>query len=68
MSIFVEIALGAIPVAPASPHGRSRPGSGRCRVIHLRVVSPPDVTGALMPMLRSEPAVMNLTMLPGMVS
>jgi uncharacterized hydrophobic protein (TIGR00271 family) len=37
-------------------------------VIHLRVVSPPDVTGALMPMLRTEPAVLNLTMLPGAVS
>ena len=37
-------------------------------MIHLRVVSPPDVTGSLMPMLRSEPAVMNLTMLPGAVS
>jgi len=37
-------------------------------VIHLRVVSPPDVTGSLMPMLRSEPAVMNLTVLPGAVS
>jgi uncharacterized hydrophobic protein (TIGR00271 family) len=37
-------------------------------VIHLRVVSPPDVTGTLMPMLRTEPAVLNLTMLPGAVS
>ena len=37
-------------------------------MIPLRVVSPPDVTGTLMPMLRSEPAVMNLTMLPGAVS
>jgi uncharacterized hydrophobic protein (TIGR00271 family) len=37
-------------------------------VIHLRVASPPDVTGVLMPMLRSEPAVMNLTVLPGAVS
>jgi uncharacterized hydrophobic protein (TIGR00271 family) len=37
-------------------------------VIHLRVVSPPDVTGTLMPVLRSEPAVMNLTVLPGAVS
>jgi hypothetical protein len=37
-------------------------------VIHLRVVSPPDVTGTLLPMLHSEPAVMNLTMLPGAVS
>ena len=37
-------------------------------MIHLRVASPPDVTGVLMPMLRSEPAVMNLTMLPGAVS
>jgi uncharacterized hydrophobic protein (TIGR00271 family) len=37
-------------------------------VIHLRVVSPPDVTDALLPMLRSEPGVMNLTMLPGAVS
>jgi uncharacterized hydrophobic protein (TIGR00271 family) len=36
-------------------------------VIHLRVVSPPDVTEALMPVLRSEPAVMNLTVLPGVV-
>jgi len=37
-------------------------------VIHLRVVSPPDLTGTLMPLLRSEPAVMNLTVLPGAVS
>jgi uncharacterized hydrophobic protein (TIGR00271 family) len=37
-------------------------------VIHLRVVSPPDVTGTLMPMLRTEPAVLNLTVLPGVVS
>ncbi len=37
-------------------------------MIHLRVASPPDVTGVLMPMLRSEPAVMNLTVLPGVVS
>jgi len=37
-------------------------------VIHLRVVSPPDLTGILLPVLRSEPAVMNLTMLPGAVS
>jgi uncharacterized hydrophobic protein (TIGR00271 family) len=31
-------------------------------VIHLRVVSPPDITTMLMPALRSEPAVMNLTL------
>jgi uncharacterized hydrophobic protein (TIGR00271 family) len=37
-------------------------------VIHLRVVSPSDVTGALMPVLRAEPAVMNLTVLPGAAS
>jgi uncharacterized hydrophobic protein (TIGR00271 family) len=37
-------------------------------VIHLRVVSPPDVTDTLMPMLRTEPAVLNLTVLPGAVS
>jgi uncharacterized hydrophobic protein (TIGR00271 family) len=37
-------------------------------VIHLRVVSPPDVTGTLMPVLRTDPAVLNLTMLPGAVS
>jgi uncharacterized hydrophobic protein (TIGR00271 family) len=37
-------------------------------VIHLRVVSPPDVTGTLMPVLRAEPAVMNLTVLPGAAS
>jgi uncharacterized hydrophobic protein (TIGR00271 family) len=37
-------------------------------MIHLRVVSPPDVTGSLMPALRTEPAVMNLTVLPGGVS
>jgi uncharacterized hydrophobic protein (TIGR00271 family) len=37
-------------------------------VIHLRVVSPPDVTTVMMPMLRTEPAVLNLTMLPGAVS
>ena len=54
--------------APASPHGGSRPGAGRCRVIHLRVVSPPDVTGTLMPVLHSEPAVMNLTTLPGAIN
>jgi uncharacterized hydrophobic protein (TIGR00271 family) len=37
-------------------------------MIHLRVVSPPDVTGNLMPVLTTEPAVMNLTVLPGAVS
>ena len=37
-------------------------------MIHLRVVSPPDVIGRLMPMLRTEPAVMNLTVFPGKVS
>ena len=37
-------------------------------MLHLRVVSPPDVTGAVMPMLRSEPGVINLTVLPGAVS
>jgi uncharacterized hydrophobic protein (TIGR00271 family) len=37
-------------------------------MIHLRVVSPPDVTGSLMSALRTEPAVMNLTVLPGAVS
>jgi hypothetical protein len=37
-------------------------------VIHLRVVSPPDLTGTLMPMLHSEPAVMNLTVFPGAVT
>jgi uncharacterized hydrophobic protein (TIGR00271 family) len=31
-------------------------------VIHLRVVSPPDITGAVMPMLREEPGVVNLTL------
>jgi uncharacterized hydrophobic protein (TIGR00271 family) len=31
-------------------------------VIHLRVVSPPDITKMLMPALRTEPAVMNLTL------
>jgi uncharacterized hydrophobic protein (TIGR00271 family) len=37
-------------------------------MLHLRVASPPDVTGTLVPVLRSEPAVMNLTVLPGAVS
>ena len=37
-------------------------------MIHLRVVSPPDVTGTLMPVLRTDPAVLNLTMFPGAVS
>jgi len=37
-------------------------------VIHLRVVSPPDVTGTLLPVLGAEPAVMNLMVLPGRVS
>ena len=36
-------------------------------MIHLRVVSPPDVTTTLVPMLDSESAVMNLTVLPGAV-
>ena len=36
-------------------------------MIHLRVVSPPDVTSALVPMLDAESAVMNLTVLPGAV-
>jgi uncharacterized hydrophobic protein (TIGR00271 family) len=34
----------------------------------MRVVSPPDITGALMPALRAEPAVMNLTLLSAAVS
>ena len=33
-------------------------------MIHLRVVSPPDLTDDLMPVLQTEPAVMNLTVLP----
>ena len=33
-------------------------------MIHVRLVTPPDVTAAVMPMLRAEPAVMNVTMLP----
>lgn len=37
-------------------------------MIHLRVVSPPDVTDRLLSLLRAEPAVMNLTVLPGAVS
>ena len=37
-------------------------------MIHLRLVSPPDVTSAVMPMLHAEPAVMNVTMLPGTAS
>ena len=37
-------------------------------MIHLRVVSPPDVTASLVPELRTEPAVMNLTVLPRAVS
>ena len=36
-------------------------------MIHLRVVSPPDITSALVPVLDDEPAVMNLTVLPGAV-
>jgi uncharacterized hydrophobic protein (TIGR00271 family) len=34
-------------------------------VIHLRLVSPPDVTVALVPLLETEPAVINLTVFPG---
>lgn len=34
-------------------------------MIHLRVVSPPDVTDALIHVLNTEPAVMNMTVLPG---
>jgi uncharacterized hydrophobic protein (TIGR00271 family) len=37
-------------------------------MIHLRVVSPPDVTGTVMTVLRAEPGVINLTLLPGAVS
>jgi uncharacterized hydrophobic protein (TIGR00271 family) len=37
-------------------------------MIHLRVVSPPDITDALVPALRAEPAVMNLTVLRSAVS
>jgi uncharacterized hydrophobic protein (TIGR00271 family) len=36
-------------------------------MIHLRVVSPPDITSTLMPVLDNEPAVMNLTVHPGAV-
>ena len=32
-------------------------------MIHLRVVSPPDVTAAVMPMLHAEPAVLNVVVL-----
>ena len=32
-------------------------------MIHLRVVSPPDITDALVPVLRRKPADMNLTVL-----
>jgi uncharacterized hydrophobic protein (TIGR00271 family) len=37
-------------------------------VIHLRLVSPPDITSTVMPMLHAEPAVMNVTLLPGAAS
>ena len=37
-------------------------------MIHLRVVSPPDITSTLMPALRAEPAVMNLTLLSAAAS
>ncbi len=37
-------------------------------MIQLRVVSPPDITDVLVPLLRSEPAVMNLTVLRSAVS
>ena len=43
------------------------PRSPPCRSCHADTASI-TVTGVLMPMLRSEPAVMNLTMLPGAVS
>jgi hypothetical protein len=37
-------------------------------MIHLRVVSPPDITEALLPALRAEPAVRNLIVLRSAVS
>jgi uncharacterized hydrophobic protein (TIGR00271 family) len=37
-------------------------------MLHLRVVSPPDITSSIMLMLRSEPAVFNVTLLPGAAS
>ena len=37
-------------------------------MIHLRVVSPPDVTDTLMAVLYTGPAVMNLIVLPWAVS
>jgi len=37
-------------------------------MIHLRVVSPPDITDGLVPVLRRKPAVMNLTVLRSTVS
>jgi uncharacterized hydrophobic protein (TIGR00271 family) len=37
-------------------------------MIHLRVVSPTDITDALVPVLRAEPAVMNLIVLRSAVS
>jgi uncharacterized hydrophobic protein (TIGR00271 family) len=37
-------------------------------VIHLRVVSPPDITQTLMAVLQADPTVMNLTVLTGAVS
>lgn len=37
-------------------------------MIHLRVVSPPDITDAMVPALRAEPTVMNLTVFRSAVS
>jgi hypothetical protein len=37
-------------------------------VIHLRVVSPANLTQTLVPALQAEPTVMNLTVLAGAVS
>ena len=41
---------------------------GEGTVIHLRVTSPPDITALLVPQLRTNPAVLNLVVLPGAVS
>jgi uncharacterized hydrophobic protein (TIGR00271 family) len=37
-------------------------------MIHLRVVSPPDLTDVLVPQLQAEPAVLNLSVFPSAVS
>jgi uncharacterized hydrophobic protein (TIGR00271 family) len=60
-----EARARSIPdVSPPSPRRQVH----NVAVIHLRVVSPPELTKTVIPVLHSEPAAMNLSLLTGAVS